>query len=209
MQFWVFTGRCFCWKLPAGNLSWCIPVDALGQRSCGQEQSWHRAIFQLCVQGQEGAQRWLLVEGGLLPPEVLKSVNNFIARQAQVLWCRAQRNRTLPLRWGGGHADLSPPGGQPRQVLEEVTWGKGSGGCAPRAQEAASTRSPGRGSTSTPAPRGSVVSWPLGWWPVHQVCVCPWSPRPPQSSQGQAEDLHKHTNGSPSCRWLPAAQSLL
>ena len=53
MQFWVFTGKCFCWKLPAGNLSWCIPVDALGQRSCGQEQSWHRAILRLCVQGQE------------------------------------------------------------------------------------------------------------------------------------------------------------
>lgn len=48
-------------------------------------------------------------------------------------------------RWACRH---EPAGGQPRQVLEEVTGAKRGRGCAPRAQEAASTRSPGRGSAS-------------------------------------------------------------
>lgn len=127
VQFWVFTGRCFCWKLPAGNLSWCVPVDALGQRSCDQERSWHRAILWLCVQGQEGARRRLLVGGGLLPPAVLGAVSKFITRQAQVLWRRAHRNRPPALR-RGGRADSSPQEGSLARSWRRWPGGRGAEG---------------------------------------------------------------------------------
>lgn len=39
VQFWVFTSRCFCWKLPPGNLSWCIPVDALGKEAVARNRA--------------------------------------------------------------------------------------------------------------------------------------------------------------------------
>ena len=203
VQFWVFTGRCFCWKLPAGNLCWRVPVDALGQRSCDQERSWHRAILWLCVQGQEGARRRLLVGGGLLPPAVLGSVNEFIARQAQVLWRRAR---------GTGRRLWDAVGVQTRAHRRAASPGPGGGDLGEGGRRVRPT-CPGSGLDSVPRkrlrlPRGRTVPWPQGWWPACWVRVCPWSPLPPESSQGQAEGLREHTSDSPGCRWLPEAQSL-
>ena len=93
---------------------------------------------------------------------------------------------------------LEPTGGQPRQVLEEVTWGKGGGGCTPRAQEAASTQSPGRGSASHVAaqfpglragglPAGSVFV--LGYLSLQspakdKLRICANTPATPRAADG-------------------------
>lgn len=72
VQFWVFTSRCFCWKLPPGNLSWCIPVDALGKEAVSRNRTGILPSCGSVSRDRRGAQRWLLVEGGLLPQQSWK-----------------------------------------------------------------------------------------------------------------------------------------